>query len=387
MKVAKILVGNPDDRKGFFNNVMERTKRLTEVEPNVDCYIIRIEYGMLLRLMKKQFKKSKRDEFCVIDGVKFKNLWITMGFFNYIIVHRLHRKIVISEKQLGNYVKYFKKYDLLSSHGIEAIFLSTLVKQRFDIPFVATWHGSDINITPFHGQVLRYGIKKLLNYANHNFFVSQKLLETSEEISSEAIKSVLYTGPSDVFYKYNSLQKQLLRSEYNIRTTYTVGFIGNFVSIKNVLILPALFKKIQDQINDVSFVVVGDGKLEKQLLNRFIELDIKNLKVLGKQEPNKIPDIMNCLDLLVLPSLNEGMPRVTLEAQACGVDVVGSNRGGIPEVIGDKNCFELDDSFINNATSRILELLQTNVESSLLSKDFSWDAAIKKELLVHNSLN
>lgn len=386
MRIAKIIIGDPDDRKGFFNNVIERTKHLIEAEPNVDCYIIRVEYGIVLRILKKQFKKPKRNEFCVIDGVKFQNLWITMGVFNYMIVHRLHRRIVISEKQLSNYVKYFEKYDLLSSHGIEAIFLSTLVKQRFNIPFVATWHGSDINVTPFHGQVLRNGIKKLLNYADHNFFVSRKLLETSEEVSTEAIKSVLYTGPSDAFYKYNAVKKQVLRSKYNIKTTYTVGFIGNFISIKNVLILPALFKKIQDEIQDISFIVVGDGKLGKQLLDKFIELDIKNLKILGKQEPNKIPDIMNCLDLLVLPSLNEGMPRVTLEAQACGVDVVGSNRGGIPEAIGDKNCFELDDSFVHNAASRVLELLQIKVESSLLSKDFSWNTAIEKELLVHNSV-
>lgn len=49
------------------------------------------------------------------------------------------------------------------------------------------------------------------------------------------------------------------------------------------------------------------------------------------------------------------MPRVTLEAKACGVHVVGSDRGGIPESIGSENCFTLDDQFVNNISNRITE--------------------------------
>lgn len=383
MKIAKILIGNPDDRKGFFNNVIERTKHLIEVEPEVDCYLIRVENGLILRLLKRQFRASNREDFSIIEGIKFRNIWIKMGLLNYLITHRLHKRIVLSEKQLSSYVKYFEKYDLLSSHGIEAIFLSALVKRKFGIPFVSTWHGSDINITPFQSSILRNESKKLLEYADHNFFVSQKLLDTSEKISTEAKKSVLYTGPSSIFYKYTDTQKQVLRDQYNIQTSYVIGFIGNFVSIKNVLVLPTLFKKIQEEINDISFVVIGNGSLGSQLTSDFMEQDINNLHMLGKLSPEEIPDIMNIFDLLVLPSLNEGMPRVTLEAQACGAHVVGSNRGGIPEAIGNENCFELNDSFIDNAVSRISELLKGEVENPVLPEKFSWINAIKKELLVY----
>lgn len=387
MKIAKILVGNPDNRKGLFNNVMERTKHLMEVEPNVDCYMIRIEYGLILRLLKRQLKRPIHSEFSIIDGMNYRNLWIRMDLFDYLVTHRLHRKIVISKKQLSCYVEYFEKYDLISSHGPEAIFLSALIKKRFKIPFVSTWHGSDINIKPFKNKKAKSEVRKLLEAADHNFFVSNKLLEVSKEISKDTIKSVLYTGPADIFYKYDNAQKQSLLSKYNIDTTYVVGFIGNFVSIKNVLVLPVLFKRIQEEVQDVSFVIVGNGELGKLLESKLIEQSIDNLHMLGKQNPEKIPDIMNCLDLLVLPSLNEGLPLVTLEAQACGVHVVGSNRGGIPEAIGEENCFELDDGFVKSATFRIVELLKNKIEPPVLSKDFSWDTAIEQELLVYNSFN
>lgn len=385
MKIAKILIGSPYNRKGFFNNVMERTKHLMEVEPNVDCYMIRIEYGLILRLLKRQIKRPGRDKFSVIDGMEFRNLWITMGLFNYLVTNRLHRKIVISEKQLNRYIKYFEKYDLLSSHGPEAIFLSSLVKKRFEIPFVATWHGSDINITPFKSKKSKQKIKQLLEKADHNFFVSQKLLETANNISAKTKKSVLYTGPSSAFYRYDIARRVAVAKTYNISTTYTIGFIGNFVPIKNILLLPEIFQKLQESLNDVSFVMVGDGELQQILTDKLANSQIRNLHMLGKQEPENIPDIMNVLDVLILPSLNEGLPRVTLEAQACGVHVVGSDRGGIPEAIGDANCFELNEGFVDAISSRILTLLQDEREPAELPAHFSWPKAIKHEREVHKN--
>jgi len=385
MKIAKVLVGSPDNKKGFFNNVMERTKHLIDAEPNVDCYMIRVEHGLILRLLKRQFKRPKRDEFSVIEGMEFRNLWVTMGFFDYLIAYRLHRRIVISSRQLNSYIKNFEKYDLLSSHGTEAIFLSALVKQRFKVPFVATWHGSDINIVPFRSLVAKKNIKQLLNSADHNFFVSQKLLETANSISAQAKKSVLYTGPSSIFYRYNNARRVAVAKRYNVSKAYTVGFVGNFVPIKNVLLLPAIFKKLQELLNDISFIIVGDGELQQKMTAELTKNKIENVHILGKQDPKHMPDIMNVLDVLILPSLNEGLPRVTLEAQACGVHVVGSDRGGIPEAIGDANCFELNEGFVDAITSRILTLLQDKQESAELPVSFSWPNAIRHEREVHQN--
>ncbi|MGP4865180.1 glycosyltransferase family 4 protein [Psychrobacter sp. T6-5] len=385
MKIAKVLVGNPSNRKGFFNNVIERTKHLMAIESEVDCYMIRIDYGIVMRILKRQFGKSVLDEFYTIDGITFKNLWIKMGALDYLLTHRLHRNIVLSEKQLENYLPIFEQYDLLSSHGIEASYLSKLVKNRYSIPFITTWHGSDINITPSKSTKSKQKIKQLLESANHNFFVSKKLLETASTISIKAKKSVLYTGPSSAFYRYDDARRIEIIEKYSINTSHVVGFIGNFVSIKNVLLLPEIFLKLQNSLDDISFVIVGNGELERKLKEKLAKSKIKNLHMLGKQEPENVAEIMNMLDVLILPSLNEGLPRVTLEAQACGVHVVGSNRGGIPEAIGSSNCFELDENFIDAISARILILLK-NKSLAKLSNGFSWPNAIRHEREVHQNV-
>ncbi len=386
MKIAKIMVGNPDNKKGFFNNVIQRIVHLKTLESDVDCYIIRIEHGLMLSFLKGNFRKKPREEYTVIDGITFKNLWIDLSLINYVLTFRLHRKLIISPKQLKRFIPYFKDYDLLSSHDIEALYLSNLVKERFKIPFVATWHGSDINLRPFDSAILMHEIKNLIDSASHNFFVSQKLLDKSDDVSKLAKKSVLYTPPALDFFNFEPQKVTEIKKSLGINSKYVVGFVGSLIPIKNVMILPQIFEKLQNEFSDISFLVVGEGKLEKKLAAAFKDNNIKNLHMLGKKKPNEMPTLMNCLDVLIIPSLNEGLPRVTLEALSCGVNVVGSNRGGIPEAIGEENCFELDNEFISKATSKISFYLNNPQLKPSLPDKFSWDAALDQEKQVHNDV-
>lgn len=385
MKIAKIFSGDPNNQKGQFNNILERTKKLKTIEPDVDCYIIRVQQSWLMRFLKRQlYNKEFRAEYTDIQGIRFKNIWIQMSFLDYIFTFKLNKKLNIANSQLQKHISLFSEYDLLSVHTYEAVALARLVKNNYKIPFVSTWHGSDINYRAFSNNKLEKMVANLLDEASHNFFVSDTLKDTALKISQKPNKTVLYTGPADIFYPYSAEKKEKLKIKYGLRQQYTVGFIGNFVSVKNVLVLPDVFYEIQRRIPEVNFVFVGDGELEASLRFKLNELDIKNVIFLGRFLPQEIPHILNCLDLLLLPSLNEGLPRVTLEAQACGVPVLGSNRGGIPEAIGKNNVFELDGNFVNKISCRATELLFSKLTIDLPSK-FSWSKALEHERQVHLS--
>ncbi len=381
-KIAILNTGSTDNRKGQFNNVHERIKHLQAVnDVEVDAYLIRHYDSWAFRLLRN--KKELNENISIIDGVKYNNLWVKHKLWDYILTYRLKRKDISCKSQLEKYVSLFKKFDLLSAHALPDMYLAYLVKQKYGIPFVNTWHGSDINIWPF---VCKKGFettKLLMVNADYNFFVSKRLQQTSDKIARTNNKSHLYTGPSNIFYKRSISDKQKLRKELNIQSKYLIGYIGNLVHEKNILCLPDIFRTVNVFVDGVYFIVVGDGKLEDELKKRMDKKGVKNVTYTGKVEPERIPSIMSALDILLLPSINEGMPRIALEALISGVHVVGSDVGGIPEAIGEENTFALNGDFVKNISNRIIEILINKEEPKELASEFSWDKAVEKELKVY----
>ena len=137
----------------------------------------------------------------------------------------------------------------------------------------------------------------------------------------------------------------------------------------------------------------------------------------GNQPSSVMPDIMNCIDVLVLPSLNEGLPLVCAEALSCGAAVVGSDVGGIAEVIGSDNVVPLvspndadafpgspsgplictghemdnsgrpyDDSFVNGMAEKVVAALMGQSPSQTLPADISWARTAALELAALKSL-
>ncbi len=385
MKIAIIFTGDLNNRKGKFNNIYERISYLKKIKSlEIDVFLIQYNYSWLF----KKFKKVNVDLGChaEMNGVFFNILWINLTLFEYLITHKFKLKDIACKNQLGKYVDLFENYDMLSVHDLLSSQLATLVKQKTNTPFVITWHGSDINTYPFNNQQTFKTVKFFLENTDYNFFVSKKLKTVSDKIAQTNIKSHLYSGPSENFYQKPLNEKILLKNKFNITSQFVVGFIGNLVPIKNVSVLPDIFSKIQNKISNVSFLIIGDGPLLESLQKEIKVLNIQSVLYTGKIHPEKIPDYMNVLDVLLLPSLNEGMPRVTLEAQACGVNVVGSNVGGIPEAIGEENCFVLNQTFNQNVSNKIVDMLTNNKPPKSLSDDFSWDKTIEKEMSIYKSI-
>jgi len=81
------------------------------------------------------------------------------------------------------------------------------------------------------------------------------------------------------------------------------------------------------------YVIVGEGPQRENILRKIDALDLaEDVWLAGHQE--NIPDVLRTLDVLVMPSTgHEGIPQVGLQALACGTPVVGSDAGGIPEII------------------------------------------------------
>ena len=392
IKVAIFSCGDLSNMKGVMNFVHEKAKRFLEIEDvSCDLYIIRSVQSRLFSFVANGFKfsllfgkKNAEEETTTIDGVIYHNLWHTYSLwdnlFNTKLLKRPQGRVFTNRC-----VKIFRSYDIIATHDISCHFIAGKVYRKHGVPYVATWHGSDINLAHEHGKKSLQHVRDAIETASCNLFVSKALLNASNKITTQGRKEVIYTGPSAIFERYSDDERQKLRAKFHVEDKKVVAFVGNLFPIKNVLILPDIFKKVESAVSyPIEFWIIGDGKLESPLRKLLMESGV-NFKMLGKKQPNEMPEYMNVIDVLVLPSLNEGLPWVTLEAQKCGAHVVGSNVGGISESIGKDNVFNLDNDFVKNVAQRIVDLLNTST-AVVYPQEFSWENAVEKECAIYKQV-
>ncbi|KPJ69453.1 hypothetical protein AMJ44_03800 [candidate division WOR-1 bacterium DG_54_3] len=137
------------------------------------------------------------------------------------------------------------------------------------------------------------------------------------------------------FQERQNFKKRLGISE----NALVVGTAGRLVPVKGSEYLIEAAKYIISKFPETYFVFTGDGHLKQVLKRKAAELGIqKNVLFLGWR--NDVAKIISIYDIFVLPSLNEGMGKVLVEAMALGRSIVASNVGGIPDLVSHgKNGF------------------------------------------------
>jgi len=111
-------------------------------------------------------------------------------------------------------------------------------------------------------------------------------------------------------------------------------FVGNLKFAKGCVDLVDAFVAIAGTHPRLTLVVIGAGDARPLMSQRIAQLGLANrVRFLGKLEHASLPDWFAAAQLFCLPSHNEGVPNVLLEAMACGIPVVASRVGGIPEVV------------------------------------------------------
>lgn len=234
----------------------------------------------------------------------------------------IHQNKIFKAIEKG--LKNEKDIDLIHLHWFWPIGLGVKkYSAKYDIPYVITCHGSEINVT-MQNPRLRTATVDILENAKKVEFVSLALLNRA--------KSFGYSG-KNAEVVYNGIDTSIFNVQHIEQKAKVVGFVGNLIPIKGVDRLPEIFGKIkQKYTGNVTFTVVGKGSMEDELKHSTEELSIKFTGQLTQAELAAEYAKMN---VLVVPSREEGYSCAIKEAQACGVIPVGNNVGGIKEAISD----------------------------------------------------
>lgn len=286
-----------------------------------------------------------------------------------------YHEVNVPEYPLFHYQPYelalsSKLVDMVKLHGIELLHVhyaiphayaaymakKMLLEDGIYIPIVTTLHGTDITLVgshPFYKSAVTFSINK----SDAVTSVSQSLKEDTLRLFD--IKNEIEVIPNFIDldkYKHNytDCQREMMaHSDEKIIT-----HISNFRPVKRIEDIITIFYNIQKKI-PAKLMMVGDGpeKEPAELLCENLGIDDKVI-FFGKS--HEIDKILCFSDLFLLPSITESFGLAALEAMACGVPVISSNTGGIPEVnVQGVSGFLSNVGDIDDMTKNSLHILQT----------------------------
>jgi L-malate glycosyltransferase len=232
-------------------------------------------------------------------------------------------------------VAKWEKLDLLHVHyAIPHAVCAYLAKQMVGdhLKIVTTLHGTDITVLGYDqslSDMIRFGIEQ----SDIVTAVSRSLVKQTYELlqPNKDILTVYNFIDDRVYYKKDSAH---LRSEYGIKPEEKVIIhVSNFRKVKRVPDVVKAFDMIRKEM-PAKLLLVGDGP-EMTIVSKLVkDLNLTDYVLfLGKQE--NVEELYSISDLKLLLSEKESFGLVLLEAMACGVPCIGTNIGGIPEVIAD----------------------------------------------------
>jgi len=166
-----------------------------------------------------------------------------------------------------------------------------------------------------------------------------------------------------------------------------LGYIGRLSGEKGVLNFIKAIPLILKQRNDLEFLIGGDGPLRDQIEKYLAEKNLNDkIKLVGWIPHNELPDYLNELKLLVIPSYTESGPLIALEAMSCGTPILATPVGHIPNIVKDgKTGFITENNSMECIAKNVIRGLEhPNLDEiaknarRLVEKEFTYEAAVEK---------
>ncbi|WP_028844006.1 glycosyltransferase family 4 protein [Pseudothermotoga elfii] len=385
--ITNLAPTNSNPMAGIF--VVKRLEQFTKSDVDYSAVSLGLEDNWAIKLARKILKKNPGTPLNRMGKVEL----------TPILIRRNLSKAILFKTGLISYYGLIKKYsnriksllevpkfDLIHAHGMYSIpagEIAYLLAKEYNKPFVITLHGSDVNLL-MPKRKERY--IAILENASKCIFVSKALLEKAKSFGYSGKNAVVIPNGYDPEV-FKPMDKDHVRKALGIyrENTHYVGFVGNLIPIKRADKLPEIFRKIAKELPNIKFLIVGDGALRDKILKEMKGLDVV---FAGRVPQLEVAKYMNAMDVMVLPSRNEGWPCVVLEAQACGTCVVGSSSGGIPEAIGfEEYVVKEGENFEERFARKVVDVLKKGYDRNRLierAKGFTWEEIVKREIKIYS---
>jgi glycosyltransferase involved in cell wall biosynthesis len=247
------------------------------------------------------------------------------------------------------------RFDLLRVHSLRYIGPAALTarrRYRLDVPVVAHHHHLDPGrlLPLIEGPVMR---------AVERVVVGSRFARTQVERELDVPPEKFAIVPYGVDERFQPGPRPAeLARRLGLEGKPVGLFLGGLKRRKNLFFLLEVWHEVLAQVADARLVVVGAGSLLEPLRRRARELEVAERVVFTGYVPeaDKV-DYYRLADVLLFPSLMEGFGLSVAEAMSCGLPVVVSDRGSLPELVADGEGGFLCDPDDREAFARRIVLL------------------------------
>ena len=267
-------------------------------------------------------------------------------------------------------VAEFENLDLLHVHyaipHATSAYLAKEIAKNKGLKIITTLHGTDITLVglePTFLPLVKFSIEKSDGVTAVSRFLKEKTI-TNYSIESDI--NVIPNFVDTQQFKKVSIDDCAFRKHIAPNGEKILVHTSNFRPVKRVPDTIRIFNLVQKEIPS-KLLLVGDGPDRSECERLVRELNLSDhVKFLGKQEG--LVEILSSSDIFLIPSQSESFGLAALEAMACGLPVISSSVGGLPELVKHNECgFIAEIGDVERMAKYTLDLLTNEKKYELFS--------------------
>lgn len=294
-------------------------------------------------------------------------------------------------------VIFSRKVSLIHTHWIVPQgLIGAILHALTGIPHVTTIHGSDLTILKKH-KLLKYICRFIIRNADvitvNSSYTKQQLVA----IAPESVQKIWVIPMGVDVGQFHGIAHSPLEKKY--RNNRIILSVGRLIDLKGTIyLIEALPCVLKSQPNTI-LLLIGSGPEQERLRQRIEDLSLgEHVKFLGTLSHEDLIPYYQTADVFVLPSITrdgkaEALGVVLLEAMASGCPVIGSNVGGVPDIIIDgENGFLVPEQDPDALAERIIQILSDEELKNKFQKNgynriiesFTWNQVTNQFLDIYS---
>lgn len=224
------------------------------------------------------------------------------------------------------FFKIHPEYRIIHGHVRSTASIYLKIAKKFKLKTIIHSHSiasRGNKIEKIIKNIMQYSIRYISDY----FFSCSD--EAGEWLFGKSIvknkKYIIIKNAIDIDkYIFNEQIRKEIRQSFKIENKFVVGHVGSFTSPKNHLFLLEIFNEVLQLERNSKLILVGDGILKEKIVAKINELEIYDNVILVGDVPN-VHEYLQGMDILIFPSLFEGLGISLIEAQASGLTCIVSD--------------------------------------------------------------